>query len=279
MGREINRLSAKGVGSASPGKHYDGAGLYLRVEPNGSGRWVQRYRLHGREREMGLGSASDVSLKAARKERDEIRALVASGVDPIKERDRRNRENVKDRPTLSVVAHECFEARKASLKGGGTAGRWLSPIELHVLPKLGAVPIEDIDQRDIKDALAPIWNEKVDTARKALQRLSLIIEHGAAMGLDVNPNACKLARSLLGKQVHTVKHIPSMPWQEVPAFAASLAGRGAVAEALLFAILTAVRSGPVRFARWADIDLDNNIWTVPAEDMKGGEGKTTAFLV
>ena len=56
-----------------------------------------------------------------------------------------------------MVAEEAFEARKAELKGDGKAGRWFSPLELHVLPKIGRVPIEELDQQDIKNVLAPIW--------------------------------------------------------------------------------------------------------------------------
>ena len=62
-----------------------------------------------------------------------------------------------------MIAKEAFEARKAELKGDGVAGRWFSPLELHVLPKLGKMPIEEVDQRDIKDVLAPIWHTKADT--------------------------------------------------------------------------------------------------------------------
>ena len=90
----------------------------------------------------------------------------ASGRDPIKERERQRREAAAVRPTLETVAREAFEARKAQLKGDGKAGRWFSPLELHVLPKLGKVPIEDLDQNDIKAALAPIWHEKGETARR-----------------------------------------------------------------------------------------------------------------
>ena len=56
---------------------------------------------------------------------------------------------------LADVSLDAFESRKAELKGDGKAGRWFSPLELHVLPKLGRVPIADIDQRDIRDVPGP----------------------------------------------------------------------------------------------------------------------------
>ncbi len=98
------------------------------------------------------------------------------------------------------------------------AGRWFSPLELHVLPKLGKVPVAEIDQLDIRDTLAPIWHTKADTARKAINRLSICMTHAAALGLDVDLQATDKARALLGKQRHKVVNVPSVPWQEVPAF-------------------------------------------------------------
>lgn len=90
---------------------------------------------------------------------------------------------------MQNVADAAFEARKAELKGDGKAGRWFSPLELHVLPKLGKVPVEDIDQRDIETVLMPLWHTKAETARKALNRLGIVLKHGAAMGYDVDLQA------------------------------------------------------------------------------------------
>lgn len=116
-----------------------------------------------RRREMGLGSLSQVSLKQARELADRWRNVASSGKDPIKERTAATRAKARADSSLSMIAKEAFEARKAELKGDGVAGRWFSPLELHVLPKLGKMPIEEVDQRDIKDVLAPIWHTKADT--------------------------------------------------------------------------------------------------------------------
>lgn len=121
-----------------------------------------------------------------------------------------------------MVPVEAFEARKAQLKGDGKAGRWFSPLELHVLPKLGRVPVEELDQQDITNTLAPIWHTKADTARKAMNRLGIVMRHAAAMGLDVDMQATEKAKALLGKSRHQPKHVPAMDWREVPAFYQSL---------------------------------------------------------
>lgn len=122
---------------------------------------------------MGLGRYPDVSLSEAREEAEKWRAVVRQGKDAIKERERQRRDAERNMNFLSVIARDAFESRKAELKGDGKAGRWFSPLELHVLPKLGKMPVSEIDQRDIRDTLAPIWHEKADTARKEAYWLCL----------------------------------------------------------------------------------------------------------
>jgi integrase len=111
---------------------------------------------------------------------------------------------------------------RPELKGDGKAGRWFSPLELHVLPKLGKMPVAEIDQRDIRDTLAPIWHTKAETARNALNRLGIVLRRAAALGLDVDLQATDKAAALLGKRRHIAKHIEALPWKEVPGFYATL---------------------------------------------------------
>ncbi|WP_164744798.1 DUF4102 domain-containing protein, partial [Nioella ostreopsis] len=160
MTRALNKLSASQVKSLGPGKYSDGGVLWLHRREDGGAQWFLRVTVHGRRREMGLGALRDVSLKEARETAAQWRAVTRQGKDPIKERERRRREAAKANHTLAAVAEEAFEARKAQLKGDGKAGRWFSPLELHVLPKLGRVPVEELDQQDIKNTLAPIWHTK-----------------------------------------------------------------------------------------------------------------------
>ncbi len=261
--------------AAPPGEYCDGGGLWLRKRPDGGGQWVLRITIHGRRREMGLGGLSNVSLAAAREAAERWRAVAASGRDPIKEREKEAREASRADTTLRVLAVEAFEARKAELKGDGKAGRWFTPLELHILPKLGRVPVEDLDQRDIRDALAPIWHAKADTARKAANRLHIVLQHAAALGLEVDLQAVAKAKALLGKTRHEPKNIPAMPWLEVPAFYVSLVEPTPVNLALRLAILTGSRSTPLRHLRLEQIEGD--IWTVPADMMKGRKGATADF--
>ncbi|GGE57504.1 tyrosine-type recombinase/integrase [Actibacterium pelagium] len=266
--RASNKISAVQVRSLPPGKYNDGAGLWLVKRDDGGGQWVLRLTVYGRRREMGLGGIGEVTLKEAREEAAKWRSMARQGKDPIKERERMRREMFREDQSLSIITHEAFEARKASLKNDGEAGRWMSPLDVHVLPKLGRVPITEIDQRDIKNTINPIWHDKPDAARKAINRLGIVMKHAAALGLDVDLQAVDKAKALLGKQRHKVKHIPSLPWQEVPDFYQSLTDGSIAQLSLRLLILTAARSAEIRNLNLSEIDSD--VWTLPAERMKAG---------
>lgn len=264
----LNKLSALQVKSLGPGKYSDGGGLWLHRRADGGGQWFLRCHVHGRRREMGLGSLSVVTIKEARREAERWRAVVRQGLDPIKERERQRRKAAKADHMLATVAKEAFEVRKTELKNEGKSARWFSPLELHVLPKLGRIPIEEIDQQDIKTALAPIWHSKGETARKALGRLGIVFQHAAAMGLDVDIQATAKAKALLGKSKQVSRHIPALPWVDVPEFYGSLTDGTITHLALKLLILTAVRSSNVRFCHLDEIDGET--WVIPAAKMKTG---------
>lgn len=263
-----SKLNANQVKHLASGKYADGQGLWLHRRKDGGGQWFLRFTVHGKRREMGLGSIADVSLKEARETASRWRAEVRQGRDPIKVRDQIRRNSARDENTFFIVATQAFEARKAELKQDGKAGRWFSPLELHVLPKLGKVPVQEIDQRDIKNTLSPIWHSKGETARKALGRIRIVMRHAAAMGLDVDVQAADKARALLGKSRQKGRNIPSLPWSEVPAFYESLSDGSVSHLALRLLILTAVRSSNVRHLHVDEIDGDT--WVIPAEKMKAG---------
>jgi integrase len=275
--RATNRLTSSFIKTAPVGKHCDGGGLWLIKRDDGGAQWVQRVTVHRRRREMGLGGLSSLGLADARKLSERWRKLAAAGRDPIKEREAEERAARREDITLEILTADAFESRKAELKGDGTAGRWLSPLNIHVLPKLGKVPVTDLDQRDIRDTLAPIWHTKADTARKAMNRLSIVLKHAAALGLDVDLQATEKAKALLGKSRHVPKNIPAMDWRDVPAFYASLEEPTLTHLALRLLILTGVRSNPLRNIRLDQIEGD--VWTVPAESMKGRKGATNPFRV
>lgn len=263
-----NALSQMKAKSLCKGKYADGMGLWLVKSRRETGRWMLRLTVSGKRREMGLGSWPDVTIAEARERAALARRRLRDGIDPIQER--QQQQHKAHRLTVAEAVQSCFEARQAELKNDGKAGRWLSPLNLHVLPKIGKLAIEDIDQHEIKRVLQPIWHTKSDTARKAMNRLNLTLKHGAALGLDVDLQATMKAQALLGKQRHVEKHIPSLPYSDAPAFYQWLCNKSELVSvlALRFLILTVARTSEVRFATFDEI-LDD-VWTIAPERTKTG---------
>jgi integrase len=260
----LNPLKAKNLVA---GKYADGQGLWLVKSERTRGKWVLRVVIQGKRREMGLGRWPDVSIAEARELAAEARRKLRTGIDPIAQR-AEGRKRVA-RLTVQQAVDSCFEARKAELKGEGEAGRWMSPLSVHVLPAIGRTAIEDLDQHTLKKVLEPIWHSKADTARKALNRLSLTLKHAAALGLEVDLQATMKVRALLGKQRHVSEHIPSMPYKDAPAFYRWLCEQTSrAALPLRFLMLTAARTGEVRYARHRYID--GEVLTLPPEITKTG---------
>jgi len=261
----LNQLKAKNL---AEGKYADGQGLWLVKADRARGKWVLRLVVDGKRREMGLGRWPDVSIAEARDLAAEARKKLRAGSDPIEVRAKAKKKKPA-RLSVKQAVDGCFEAKKAELKGEGEAGRWMSPLAVHILPVIGKTAIEDVDQHVLKKVLEPIWHSKADTARKALNRLSLTLKHAAALGLEVDLQATMKVRALLGKQRHVSEHIPSMPYKDAPAFYRWLCEQTAAAALpLRFTMLTAARTGEVRYARHSYIDGD--VLTLPPEVTKTG---------
>tara|TARA_R110002167_G_scaffold77846_2_gene215815 strand:+ start:143 stop:1297 length:1155 start_codon:yes stop_codon:yes gene_type:complete len=250
-----------------PGKYADGEGLWLVKSTLEAGKWMVRLVVSGKRREMGLGRWPDVSIAEARERAATARRQLRDGVDPIAER---AKEKFKPkRLTVAEAIEGCFKARQAELKNDGHAGRWMSPLTVHVIPKIGLTPIEDVDQHVLCSVFEPIWHEKPDAARKAMNRVNLTLKHAAALGLDVDLQAVMKMRALLGKRRHEVKHIPSLPYQKAPAFYRMLCEKVFVtALALRFLMLTVARTSEVRFATFDEID--NDVWYLAPKRTKTG---------
>jgi len=277
MLRLSKKLTSQLLKNCAAGKYCDGDGLWFVKNLNGSGKWFFRFVIHKRRREMGLGAFPSVTLKEARTIADEWRALVRKGIDPINERQRLERVAQQNMHLLKDVAADTYAIRKAQLKGDGKDGRWFSPILHHILPRLGDIPITQISQIDIRDTLLPIWHFKAVTAEKALTRLGICFRHASALGLDVDPHLIAKARQLLGEQNHKTINIPAIHWRDLPHFYQSLRDSNVTENAMKLLILTGVRSKPLR-----NIQIDqicDDIWTIPAELMKGKKNETQSFRV
>jgi integrase len=267
----MGRLTARKVETAKPGVYVDGQGLRLVVGLAGSRKWVFRFMRQGRSQEMGLGG-SDVSLAVARERAGDARRALAAGQNPIAAA----RLAKMHQATFGQVADEFVAAKQSEWRNGKHRAQWEMTLRRYCAP-LRARPVDEIDTPAVVEVLKPLWSSVPETASRLRGRIEMVLDAARARGL-IGANEANPARwrghldKLLPKRQKLMRgHHAAMPFVDVPQFVARLRKREAVAAlALEFAILTAARSGEVLGARWAEIDLQNAIWTIPATRMKGG---------
>lgn len=181
MGREVNRLTATQVKNIkAEGRHADGAGLYLVVDKAGARRWVLFYQSGGRRREMGLGSAGEVSLAEAREAARKAKELARSGLDPIETRRSAASADVTI-PTLGVAAARLIDDLAPGWKSKKTAEHWKRSFEIHA-QKIANVRVDRITTDDVLTVLRPLWNTKPETAGNLQMRLERVLDGAKVKG-------------------------------------------------------------------------------------------------
>jgi integrase len=262
-------LTAKKVETAKPGKYGDGANLYLIVSKAGARKWVLRFTWLGNPKEMGLGSASGVTLADAREKAATARRQIAQGINPIEERKQKD-----EIPTFGEVADEVRQSLSAGFRNEKHKDQWKSTLKTYAAP-LRPKPVDTITTDDVLAVLKPIWTTKAETASRVRGRIEKILDAAKARGFRIGENPARWRGHLdhlLPRQSKLARgHHAAMPYEDVAAFIALLRKREASAAlALELCILTAARSGEILGMQWSEIDLDKRIWTVPANRMKAG---------
>lgn len=277
----MGKLTAKEVEKITkPGKYDDGDGLRLVVSRGGGKRWVLRYQIHGRRREMGLGRLEDVGLKSARAEAGAQRKLLLAGLDPIEERKMAQRERAaspSDAPTFRDMAASYIESHRGGWKSAKHAQQWQNTLGQYAHPVIGDLLPADVNTDHILRILQPIWLSKPETASRVRNRVELVLDAAKAKGLRDGENPARWRGhldKLLPKRsrVRAVKHHSALPWTELPEFMREIARREGLAfRAMELAILTATRTSEVLGATWEEIDFKAAAWTIPGERMKAGK--------
>ncbi|MFK7842591.1 MAG: tyrosine-type recombinase/integrase [Sphingorhabdus sp.] len=266
----MRKLTAKFVSAASAGRHQDGDGLILNVKPSGAKSWMLRIQMHGKRRDIGLGSAKDISLAQAREKASEIRKEARSGIDPLAKRQAAKRA-ARQIPDFQSAAYSVFEEQKQSWKNEKHKEQWISSLEQSAFPDLGKLPVNQITGLMIRDCLLGIWLEKPETARRVKQRIGTVLDWSYANGYRDSEAPMRSITRGLPRQPKSDKHFAAIPYADVPTFFSQLCEADSIGKlALRFLILTAARSGEVRGVLWSEVDLTEAIWTVPAEKMKAG---------
>lgn len=265
----INMLSDARCRAAKKGEHGDGGGLYLDVKESGTKSWKFRWSSPPGDTarpKMGLGPYPTISLAEARVEAERCRKLVAQGIDP-----RSERKKVLRPETFREATNTYFELKRQALKGGGEAGKWMSPINNHVLPKIGGKPVAQITLHDLVEVLSPIWT--TDTGRKVLNRTDQILTNAQARNPDVLPGVSDISKStkaLLPHVRRTTKNHPALPWDQAPKLWLAL-DNSIINLGFKFYLLNLPRTANVIEMVWAEVDWEDKVWVIPAERMKQGK--------
>lgn len=266
----IHRLNDTKVKTANSGKYEDGGGLRLVVSKSGAKKWVLRFTVKDKRREMGLGSYPDIGLADARTKASEYRQQAKAGIDPIEAR-RIEPEKV---PTFTTCAARYIRAHRSGWKNAKHARQWVSTLKTYARPLIGSKPVDTVSTEDILEILSPIWATKTETAKRLQGRIENVLDFAAARKFrdPVNPARWRGHLDMLlpkPSRVRTVTHHPAMPYTDVPAFMTELSQNGSIsALALQLLILTATRTSEVLLSKWSEFDLEAAVWTIPAERMK-----------
>jgi integrase len=288
--RPNHRLTARQVATATlpEGENkdllHDGSGLYLQLMRSVSGdainkSWLFKFELHGKRREMGLGSLQDFTLAEARQRHRALRQQVSDGIDPLEERRQRDAERAAE-AAKTMTFRDCFKACLASHEGSWRNAehrrQWRTSIEQDVLPVIGDLAIDDIGTPHIIKVLEPIWKAKPETASRTRGRIERVLAWATVRGFRSGDNPARWRGHLqemfpaVGK-IAKVNHHEAMPYVDVPPFMSKLRERDHIAaRALEFTILCAARTGETLGATQDEIDFTAKTWTIAAGRMKSG---------
>jgi integrase len=257
------------------GRHSDGGGLYLNVTDSGTKSWLFMWKVKGKRREMGLGSARDVPLARARELAAWCRAEVAEGRNPLETR-AAARASAKDKPTFGKCADDFISAKEPEWRNAKHRAQWSMSLNRYAAP-IRDLLVNEIDTAKVLAVLQPLWQRLPETASRLRGRIEHILDAAKAKGHRTGENPARwrghLDKLLPKRQTLSRGHHAAMDYHALPQFIAALRDRQAASMAALaleFAILTAARSGEVRGAQWQEVDVNSKVWTVPANRMKGG---------
>lgn len=250
---------------------HDGDGLFLIVKTSGKKLWRFRYQRPATKQRtmMGLGAFLALSLADARGLRADYLALLANGIDPqIQAEVAEEQQQIALDSIFSTVAANWFKLKSKSVTPDYAKDIWRS-LEKDVFPAIGEIPVQQIKARTLIEALEPIKARgALETVRRLVQRINEIMIYAVNTGLiDANPaSGIGMAFEKPKKQ-----NMPTLRPEELPKLMHSLVMSNLSVSTCCFIewqLLTLVRPSEASGARWAEIDLDTKLWTIPAERMK-----------
>jgi len=170
MARTVKPLTDIRIKNAKPKKGVyrisDGKGLNLIIRSNGTKAWHMRYTYNGKENTISFGEYPTVILEQARKKREDVRRLIANGVDPSEERkaQKQARENAETN-TFEVIAREWFN-KQSAIWSESNSVRVKARLEKDLFPYIGKRVIAEINAQEYLAVLQRIESRVVETAHR-----------------------------------------------------------------------------------------------------------------
>lgn len=249
----------------------DGNNLQLRIRANGTKAWNFNYN-HPKTKKrinISIGVYPGVSLINARKKAQIYRALLSQDIDPKEDRDTKlNEEKAITKHTVKNVALEWYELKKHDVTEGYAKDIWRS-LERHIFPKLENLPISKITAPQVIELLRPIEAKgSLETVKRLTQRMNEIMTYAVNGGL-IYANPLSGIRANFKKPKKT--HMLALKPEELPELMRAVANASIklTTRCLIeWQLHTMTRPSESAGAKWDEIDIDNKIWTIPAERMK-----------
>lgn len=258
-------------------RYTDGQGMYLEVSPSGTKAWRLKYRLDGKEKRISLGVYPTTSLKQARLNRDEARALIAQGIDPSSARKAGQRVGGLGRTTtsskgdqFSEVAAEWLAAQRETWAPRHTE-TVESRLNRDVIPAIGSLPVTEVSPAIVLEVLRRIEARgTVETAKRVRVIIGQVMRYAAATDRCSHDPTAVLKGALKPKKVkhYDAPITPEAVGRVLRRVEEYEQCRYFTKMALRFAPRVIVRAGTVVTAKWAHIDFDGAMWAPP-------EGSTT----
>ena len=275
MCAQATRLSEFKIKAAKPQqKDYvlsDGDGLQMRMRTNGSKLWNFNYRhpVTKKRINMGLGTFPEISLAQARKRTIEAREILAQGIDPKEKRNTaRQATRTATDHTFRNVAMAWYELKKDAVTPDYALDIWRS-LELHIFTDLGTTPISEVKAPHVIKLLRPLETKgSLETIKRLAQRLNEIMTYGVNSGL-IHSNPLSGIRSVFKKPKK--KNMTALCPSELNELMVTIANASIkrTTRCLIeWQLHTMTRPVEAATTRWADIDIEQKLWTIPAERMK-----------
>ena len=266
-------LPAKGINQLS-----DGHGLSLQADSKGGKYWRLRYyHPHTKKREeIRLGIYPDVSLKAARVKREELRALLEKGIDP---KQHQQEQEIKQRNqalnSFEAVARKWHADQQAKPDKWMPehAHRLLRSIELHIFPDIGQRPIAEIMPLEVLSLLQRLEAAgKYDTAHKVYDVVNQVFSYAVRLRICVFNPAAELRRELAQVKQQSFHHLSDPA--EIGQLLRDIDGYTGTPQVRILLKLSPyvfTRPAELRMMKWAELDWDNGIWEKSGEGERKGE--------